>query len=83
MKTESMNTEAAKKRYNRIAPVYDFMEGLVERSRYSGWRELLWSKVEGNPDNVFVSGESAGGFNTMTLLLSPLAKNLFPKGFCR
>ncbi len=48
MKTESMNTEATKKRYNRIAPVYDFMEGLVERSRYSGWRELLWSKVEGN-----------------------------------
>jgi ubiquinone/menaquinone biosynthesis C-methylase UbiE len=24
------------------------MEGLVERSRYSKWRELLWSKVEGN-----------------------------------
>ncbi|NQT31385.1 MAG: methyltransferase domain-containing protein [Deltaproteobacteria bacterium] len=48
MKTESKNTEAARKRYNRIAPFYDFMEGLVERSRYSGWRELLWSKVEGN-----------------------------------
>ena len=48
MKTESMNTEAAKKRYNRIAPVYDFMDGLVEMSHYSGWRELLWSKVEGN-----------------------------------
>jgi ubiquinone/menaquinone biosynthesis C-methylase UbiE len=43
-----MNTEAAKKRYNRIAPVYDFMEGLAEKSLYSGWRELLWSKVEGN-----------------------------------
>jgi ubiquinone/menaquinone biosynthesis C-methylase UbiE len=48
MKTESHNTEAARKRYNRIAPFYDFMEGLVERSRYSKWRELLWSKVEGN-----------------------------------
>jgi len=47
MKTESHNTEAARKRYNRIAPVYDFMESLVERSRYSGWRQLLWSKVEG------------------------------------
>jgi ubiquinone/menaquinone biosynthesis C-methylase UbiE len=43
-----MNTEAAKERYNRIAPVYDFMEGLAEKSLYSGWRELLWSKVEGN-----------------------------------
>ena len=48
MKIESKPTEAARKRYNRIAPVYDLMEGLVERSRYSKWRELLWSKVEGN-----------------------------------
>jgi ubiquinone/menaquinone biosynthesis C-methylase UbiE len=24
------------------------MEGLAEKSLYSGWRELLWSKVEGN-----------------------------------
>ena len=48
MKTESHNTEAARKRYNRVAPFYDFMEGLVERPRYSKWRELLWSKVEGN-----------------------------------
>ena len=47
MKTESKNTETARKRYNRIAPVYDLMEGLVERSRYSVWREILWSKVEG------------------------------------
>jgi len=48
MTMENKATEAARKRYNRIAPVYDFMEGLVERSRYSVWRELLWSKVEGN-----------------------------------
>ncbi len=47
MPTESKATEIIKKRYNRIAPLYDFMEGLVERSRYSKWRELLWSKVEG------------------------------------
>lgn len=39
-------TEAAKKRYNRIAPLYDFMTGLMEMSRYYR-RELLWSKVEG------------------------------------
>lgn len=48
MKTKSKNTEAARKRYNRIAPFYDFMEGLIERSRYSRWREMLWSKVEGS-----------------------------------
>jgi len=40
-------TEAAKKAYDRIAPFYDFMEGLVEKSRYKRWREILWSKVEG------------------------------------
>ena len=48
MTTESKATEATKKRYNRIASVYDFMEGLAERSRYSKWREMLWSKVEGS-----------------------------------
>ncbi len=41
-------TEAARRRYDRIAPVYDTMEALVERSRYRAWRELLWSKVEGS-----------------------------------
>lgn len=40
-------TERARKRYNRIAPLYDLMGGLIERSRYSKWRELLWSKAEG------------------------------------
>lgn len=47
MKTESKATAATRRRYNRIALVYDLMEGLVERSRYSKWRELLWSKVGG------------------------------------
>ncbi|MBA7603798.1 2-methoxy-6-polyprenyl-1,4-benzoquinol methylase [subsurface metagenome] len=47
MSTESKGTEVAKRRYDRIAPLYDRMEGLIERSRYSKWRELLWSKVEG------------------------------------
>jgi len=41
-------TESARKTYDRIAPFYDFMEGLVERSRYNKWRELLWNKVEGS-----------------------------------
>ncbi len=47
MLTQDRATELAKRRYNRIAPLYDFMEGLVERLRYNKWRELLWSKVEG------------------------------------
>jgi ubiquinone/menaquinone biosynthesis C-methylase UbiE len=47
MATKDRATEITKRRYNRIAPVYDLMEGLNERSRYSRWRALLWSKVEG------------------------------------
>ena len=48
MTKESKATKDAKRRYNRIAPIYDIMEGLVETSRYSKWREMQWSKVEGS-----------------------------------
>jgi len=41
-------TEAAIKRYNRIAPVYNLMEFSAELAGYEKWRKLLWSKVEGN-----------------------------------
>ncbi len=55
---ESRDTEATRRRYNRIAPVYDLMESLVERSRYSQWRERLWSKVEGS--NILEVGVGTG-----------------------
>ena len=38
---EDKAAETVKKSCNRIAPLYDCMEGLVERSRYSEWRGLL------------------------------------------
>jgi ubiquinone/menaquinone biosynthesis C-methylase UbiE len=41
-------TELTRRRYQRIAPFYDFMELIPER-RYRPWRELLWSSVQG-PD---------------------------------
>lgn len=48
MLNENIATKTARKRYNRVAPLYDFMENIVERFlRYSEWRGLLWSKVEG------------------------------------
>ncbi len=47
MLTQDKATELAKRRYNRIAPLYDFMEGLVDRFLYRKWRALLWSRVEG------------------------------------
>jgi len=45
--TKDKTTELAKRRYNRIALLYDLMENLSEKTRYTKWRELLWSKVEG------------------------------------
>jgi ubiquinone/menaquinone biosynthesis C-methylase UbiE len=47
MSTEVKATETAKKRYNRIAPLYDLVDGLMERFFHDKWRKLLWSKVEG------------------------------------
>jgi len=58
MPTEEKTTEIARGRYNRIALLYDLMEGLVERSRYRQWRELLWSKVEGT--NILEVGAGTG-----------------------
>jgi len=46
MNKESKKTDAARRRYNRVAPFYDFIEGMIERPRHSIWRETLWSKVE-------------------------------------
>jgi len=40
-------TEAARKRYDRIAPLYDMMEGFAEVLNHGKWRRLQWSKVEG------------------------------------
>ncbi|GIV80271.1 methyltransferase domain-containing protein [Litorilinea aerophila] len=39
-------TEQTRARYQRIAPLYDWMEALAER-RYQGWRERLWSLTRG------------------------------------
>jgi ubiquinone/menaquinone biosynthesis C-methylase UbiE len=35
-------------RYNRIAPVYDLMEAIVERFAFRRWRDRLWAEVDGN-----------------------------------
>jgi len=43
----SNRTDVARRRYDRLAPFFDLMEAPVERSRFNGWRKLLWSKVEG------------------------------------
>jgi ubiquinone/menaquinone biosynthesis C-methylase UbiE len=44
MELDGTVTAATKTRYNRLAPVYDAMEFLVER-RFKPWRQRLWSMV--------------------------------------
>jgi len=45
-KIDPQATARTQARYDRIAPVYDLMEALMERAA-KGWRELLWAQVEG------------------------------------
>ncbi len=48
MASENKATTIARRRYNRIAPLYDLMESSIESARFRKWREILWSKVKGN-----------------------------------
>lgn len=41
------------------------------------WIQANIEAFGGNPDNVTVTGESAGAYNTLTLIASPAAKGLF------
>lgn len=42
----SNETETIKKRYDRIAPIFDAMEGMMEKLLFRVWRQRLWNKVE-------------------------------------
>ena len=46
------------------------------------WVKNNISAFGGNPENVTVAGESAGGHNTINLVMSPLAKGLFHRAIC-
>ena len=45
-KPDSSATDATRRRYQRLSPFYDVMEGLAER-RHHPWREKLWPQVPG------------------------------------
>lgn len=38
-------TAATRARYNRIAPLYDILEAVVERAAFGAWRRRLWAAV--------------------------------------
>ena len=49
MSIDAELTEQTRKRYDRMAPIYDGSEAVMERFLYAPWRRLLWSGVKG-PD---------------------------------
>jgi len=48
MPIDVKRTDIVKRRYNRFAPLYDLMEGIMEGKRADKWRKTLWSKIEGS-----------------------------------
>jgi len=51
--------------------------GTLDVIRALRWTRDNIAQFGGNPDNVTVFGESAGAFDTLAMLASPLAKGLF------
>jgi len=37
-----------RKRYNRVAPIYDSLESMMEKGKMGSWRKRLWQRVEEN-----------------------------------
>lgn len=47
MSGSKSGTMIIKRRYDRLAPFFDAMEGALEWAFFKRWREILWSKVQG------------------------------------
>ena len=47
MSIDAELTDQTRKRYDRMAPIYDASEAMMERFLYSRWRRRLWSDVKG------------------------------------
>lgn len=55
--------------------------GTLDTIKAVKWVKNNIRSFGGNPQNITVGGQSAGGFNTLNLLISPLAKGLFQQAF--
>ena len=53
--------------------------GTLDIIRSLEWVNENITEFGGNPDNVTIFGESAGGFNVLSMIASPLASGLFHK----
>ena len=42
------DTQTTKNRYDRIAPFFDVMEGMMEKMLFTDLRKILWQKVNGH-----------------------------------
>ncbi len=51
--------------------------GLLDLMQALSWVKANINAFGGDPDNVTIAGQSAGGQNVISLIASPLAKNLF------
>ncbi|OJX40282.1 MAG: methyltransferase type 11 [Chloroflexi bacterium 44-23] len=51
-------TNPTERRYDRIAPFYDLMEWITERSVFQDWRNKLWSRI--SPGKIMEVGVGTG-----------------------
>ncbi len=47
MTSNKSETATIKRRYDRLAPFFDVMEGFLEWAFFKRWRDIVWSKVQG------------------------------------
>lgn len=45
---ENSNSDLTRKRYDRLAFIYDFLEAPIERFRFASWRAMLLDRIVGN-----------------------------------
>jgi para-nitrobenzyl esterase len=57
--------------------------GLLDITKALEWVQENISAFGGDPNNVTIAGESAGGYNVLNLMTSPAAKGLFHKAIAQ